>query len=60
MLLTIPEVAKTLGMDARTVRAAARNGTLPGARTIGHRTYVYQPDLLQWLHEGDRRQPAAI
>lgn len=60
MLLSIPQVAQLMGVDVRTVRRAAREGTLPGVRTVSHRTYVSKPVLLHWLYEDEpTRQTAA-
>ena len=49
-LLTLPEIAQTLGMNPSTVRLWVREGRLP-AEKVGRRWMVRRTDLEQMLAE---------
>lgn len=55
-ILTVPELAKLLRVDRKTVYEALAAGEIPGARRIGPRVYrICRDTVVTWLADGRGR-----
>jgi excisionase family DNA binding protein len=55
--MSVHQAAQRLGLAPRRLRAAVRDGALPGFRPGERTVYVRWPDLLRWL--GTQRVPSS-
>jgi excisionase family DNA binding protein len=56
-VLTVPEAAKLLRLNRKTVYEAIQRGEFPGARHIGGAIRISKSAVLEWLAEGQGRAP---
>ncbi len=54
-VLKVPEVARLLRMDRKSVYAAIARGEIPGVQRIGGAIRVRRTALLRWMDEGQGR-----
>jgi excisionase family DNA binding protein len=52
LVLTVPEVARLLRVNVKTVYAATASGEIPGGRKIGRILRFYGPAVTKWLETG--------
>jgi len=50
-MLTVPEVAKILRVEQKTIYRAIKRGEVPGVRRIGRSLRVSRRVLMAWLHK---------
>ena len=53
-MLTVPEVAKILRVEQKTIYRAIKRGEVPGVRRIGRSLRVSRRVLMAWLHKENR------
>lgn len=57
-LLTVPEMAALLRLNAKTLYRLVEQAKIPGVRRIGTRAIrFYRPEVIEWLTTGERRDP---
>lgn len=57
-LLTVPEMAALLRVNAKTLYRLVEEAKIPGVRRIGTRAIrFYRPEVIEWLTTGERRDP---
>lgn len=52
-ILTVPEVARFLRVNRKTVYDLANQGRLPGAHRVGRTIRVYRRTMLRWLSDAE-------
>lgn len=51
------DLARELGLSARSIYEYIRRGQLPGVRTIGRSVLIHRPTVLRWIADGQGGVP---